>query len=172
MQESKVWLNGKMVPHKDVTVPLLSHGFSRASAIFEAFGTHAGPDGSVAFRMDQHLKRLLHSAEMLEMNLPYSIEEMSAAVAETVTVNGVGRGLVKMMAYWSEEAVISLVLDSPLDLAIYAIPASGDLGLDNATPATACLSKWRKLHPETIPATSKACAKTSKSGPVSLPVGE
>jgi len=156
--ENKVWFNGKMIPWQDATVPLLSHGFSRGSAIFEVFGIHEGPNGPVAFRMDEHLKRLMKSARLLGMKMAYSTDKIAEAVAETVKTNDIGRGLIKMMAYWGEEAIIDLVLESKLDLAIFAIPASKELGLDKTQPITACLSKWRKIHPETVPVAAKACS--------------
>jgi len=153
-----VWLNGKMIPWPEAKVPLLSHGFSRGSAIFEIFGTHEGPRGTVAFRMDRHLDRLMRSAELLGMQIGYSTRQIAEAVAETVRANNIGRGLVKILAYWGEEAVIQLVLDSKLDVAVFAVPSSGELGLDNVKPVSACISKWRKLHPETVPVEAKACA--------------
>jgi len=157
--DRKVWLNGSLVPWEEVTVPLLSHGFSRGSAIFEVFGIHKGADGVYTFRMDEHLKRLETTARLLEMELAYTSEEIAAAVKETVAANGVERGLIKLMAYWSEEAITELVLDSKLDVAIYAIPESDTLKLHQMdTPITACFSKWRKLHPETVPIPAKACA--------------
>jgi branched-chain amino acid aminotransferase len=156
--DSKVWLNGNMIPWSEATVPLLSHGFSRGSAFFEVFGVHVGPAGPMAFRMNQHLKRLMGSAELLEMELAYSTEEIVAAVKTTVAANNLGRGLIKMLAYWGEEAIINLVLDSKLDLAIFAIPESRELKLDSAASISACLSKWRKIHPETVPVGAKACS--------------
>ena len=157
-EDLQVWLNGKLVPWKSVTVPVLSHGFSRASAIFEIFGIHVGPDGPAAFRMDQHFKRLMRSVELLEMEIPYTADELSAAVAETVRANNLGRGLIKLMAYWSREAVIQLVLEDKLDVAIFPVPETPDLHLDSTEAITACLSKWRKLHPETVPVEAKACS--------------
>ncbi len=154
----KVWMNGKMVPWRSATAPLLSHGFSRGSAIFEVFGTHPGPRGTVAFRMDQHLNRLMRSAELLGMEIGYTRQQIAEAVAEVVRANHIGRGLVKILAYWGEEAIIQLVLNSKLDVAIFAIPSSEELGLDNGKPVSACISKWRKLHPETVPVEAKACA--------------
>ena len=68
----QVWFNGRLIPQRDATVPILSHGFSRGSAIFDVLGAHVGPEGTVAFRMDDHLKRLMKSAELLEMELAYS----------------------------------------------------------------------------------------------------
>ncbi len=153
-----VWLNGRMIPWNEAKVPILSHGFSRGSAIFEIFGTHEGPTGTVAFRMDQHLNRLMKSAELLGMQTGYSTRQIADAVAETVRVNKIGRGLVKILAYWGEEAIIQLVLNSKLDVAVFAVPASEELDLDNETPVAACISKWRKLHPDTVPIEAKACA--------------
>jgi branched-chain amino acid aminotransferase len=156
--ESKVWLNGNLIPWAEATVPLLSHGFSRGSAFFEVFGIHVGPEGPMAFRMDQHLKRLMGSAKLLEMELAYSAEEIIAAVKTTVAANNFGRGLIKMMAYWGEEAIINLVLDSKLDLAVFNIPKSDELQLDQTSAISACVSKWRKIHPETVPVAAKACS--------------
>jgi branched-chain amino acid aminotransferase len=154
----KVWLNGNFIPWQEATVPLLSHGFSRASAIFDVFGVHVGPTGPAAFRMDEHLKRLMKSAQLLEMKMAYSAEEIVEAVKAAVKVNRIGRGIVKILAYWGEEAVIKLVPDSKLDLAIFTIPESPELQLDKPRPLSACLSKWRKIHPETVPVGAKACS--------------
>jgi len=156
--DSKVWLNGKLIPWQEATVPLLSHGFSRGSAIFDVFGIHEGPDGLFAFRMDEHLKRLMKSAELLEMEIAYSTEEIIDAVTETVRVNDIGRGLVKILAYWGEEAIIKLVLESKLDVAIFAVPESEELVMDDTSPISACISKWRKIHPETVPVAAKSCS--------------
>ena len=156
--DSKVWLNGNLIPRQEATVPILSHGFSRASAIFDVLGVHVGPTGPAAFRLDEHIKRLMKSAELLGMEMAYSAEEIVEAVKTTVNVNHLGRGIVKMLAYWGEEAVIKLVLDSKLDLAIFTIPEGEDLVLDKPKPLSACLSKWRKIHPETVPVGAKACS--------------
>ena len=156
--ERKVWLNGEFVSWENATVPLLSHGFSRGSAIFDVFGIHEGPDGLFAFRMDEHLKRLMKSAELLGMEIAYSTEEIIDAVTETVRANDIGRGLVKILAYWGEEAIIKLVLESKLDVAIFTVPDSEELGMDNPSPISACLSKWRKIHPETVPVAAKSCS--------------
>jgi len=156
--DSRVWLNGNLIPRQEATVPILSHGFSRASAIFDVFGVHVGPMGPAAFRMDEHIKRLMRSAELLGMELAYSAEEIVEAVKTTVNVNHLGRGIVKMLAYWGEEAVIKLVLDSKLDLAIFTIPEGEELALDKPKLLSACLSKWRKIHPETVPVGAKACS--------------
>lgn len=157
--EEKVWMNGKLVPEREAVVPIMSHGFSRGSAVFEVFGLHTGPDGLYAFRMDEHLKRLENSTRALEMTLARSGEEIAAAVGQTAAANRIERGIAKIMVYWSEKAVVNLVLDTPLDVAVYAMPESGELKLDQMHEGvSACFSKWRKLHPESVPVEAKACA--------------
>ncbi|MCP4671405.1 MAG: hypothetical protein GY857_08855 [Desulfobacula sp.] len=156
--KSKVWLNNKIIPWEEANVHILSHGLSRGSAVFEAFGTHVGPDGVFTFRMDAHLARLEQTVKLLGMQLKYSLDEIANAVSKIASINTPGRGIVKLMAYWGEETVIDLVLESKLDVAIFTIPASEKLVLDKINPISACISKWRKLHPETIPVQAKACA--------------
>ncbi|MDX2500121.1 MAG: aminotransferase class IV [Deltaproteobacteria bacterium] len=154
----KVWINGKMIARRDATVPILSHGFSRGSAIFDVLGVHPGPNGPMAFRLDDHLARLMKSAELLGMELAYSTEEIIEAIKATVKANGIGRGIIKILAYWGEEAITDLVLDARLDVAVFAIPESEELVLDKQHSISACVARWRKLHPETVPVGAKACA--------------
>ena len=154
----QVWLNGKLVSRRDATVPILSHGFSRGSAIFDVLGVHPGPNGPMAFRLVDHLKRLMNSAELLEMELAYSTEEIIEAVKATVKANRIRRGIVKILAFWGEEAITELVLDTRLDVAVFAIPESEELVLDKKHSISACVAKWRKLHPQTVPVGAKACA--------------
>ena len=156
--ELKVWMNGELIPRHAATVPILSHGFSRGSAIFDVLGIHSGPNGPMAFRLDDHLKRLMKSAELLEMELAYTGEEIIDAIKATVKANSIGRGIVKVLAYWGDEVITDLVLDSRLDVAVFAIPESEELVLDKQHSISACVARWRKLHPETVPVGAKACA--------------
>jgi branched-chain amino acid aminotransferase len=157
-EDLQVWMNGKIVPWNQATVHIMSHGFSRASAMFDVFGIHPGPNGPVAFRMDKHLDRLFRSADLLGMEMAYTKDEIVAAVKDITSLNNMSRGLIKILAYYGEEAVISLVLDSKLDLAVCGIPETDDLGLDQTKPIDICFAKWRKIHPATVPVEAKACS--------------
>ena len=154
----RVWLNGEMIQRREARVPILSHGFSRGSAIFDVLGVHPGPNGPMAFRLGDHLARLMKSAELLGMELAYSTEEIIEAIKATVKANDLGRGIIKILAYWGDEAITDLVLDARLDVAVFAIPESEELVLDKQHSISACVARWRKLHPETVPVGAKACA--------------
>ncbi len=155
--EKTVWRNGEMIPWSQATVHLLSHGFSRGSAIFEFFGVHDTPRGPMIFRMDDHFRRFDNTANLLGMEPAQSPDEIKEAVIETVRANGVTNGYVKVMAYWSGEALAELVPDEKLDMTIFAVPAGAGLGLPSEA-ISACFSKWRKLHPRTVPVEAKVAA--------------
>ena len=154
----KVWINGEMIQWKDAKVHIMSHSFSRGSAVFDVLGIHPGPDGPAAFRLGRHLDRFFRTAELLGMKIGYTREQLREAVAQVVRANDIGRGIVKLMGYYSEEAIITLVMESDLDIAVFAIPETEELVLDKAEPINICISKWRKLHPATVPVEAKACA--------------
>ncbi|UCF90117.1 MAG: aminotransferase class IV [Desulfobacterales bacterium] len=156
--QRQVWLNGQLIPWENATVHILSHGFSRGSAIFEVFGIHPLPAGPAAFRLDLHLRRFARTAQLLGMELAQSQEELAQAVAETVRANKMDNGFIKMVAYYGLEAFATLVPGVKLDLSVFAVPASADLGLDLSKPISACISKWRKIHPETVPVAAKAAS--------------
>ena len=154
----KVWSNGQLVEPEETKVSLLSHGFSRGSAIFDVFGTYPSPSGTLAFRMDAHLDRLINSANVLEMDIPYSKAELMTACAEVVKINNMGTGLVKILAYWGGESAVALVPNEPLDVTIFCVPGTPDLGLGDRILLSACISKWRKLDSASVPTDAKACA--------------
>lgn len=157
-QDLRVWINGEIIQWGDAKVHIMSHSFSRGSAMFDVLGIHPGPDGPAAFRLDRHLDRFFRSAELLGMKMGYTKEELRKAIAQMVKANGIDRGIVKLMGYYGEEAIITLVMESNVDIAIFAIPETEELVLDKAEPISICISKWRKLHPATVPVEAKACA--------------
>jgi branched-chain amino acid aminotransferase len=62
------------------------------------------------------------------------------------------------MAYWSEQSMLNLVLESALDLDIFALADSDGLDLDDTRPLKACITQWRKIPPDCTPVEAKACA--------------
>jgi len=155
--ERKVWQNGKMIPWEKATVHLMSHSLTRGSAIFEVLAVYSTPRGPAAFRLPEHVDRLFRSAELLGMQLVQSKKEILRAVVKTVKANRIREGFVKIVGYYSEETFYVSVSDPRLDLSIFAIPAEGVRKHASST-ISVCLSRWRKLHPETVPVEAKVAA--------------
>ena len=151
----KVWLNGEIIPWQDATVHTMSHSLSRGSAVFEIFSVHETPDGkAAAFRFDKHMMRLRNSTELLGMELAQSEEEIKEAVEEVVKINNVKDGFVKIMAYYGQQSFSVVAPDAPLDMVIFAV-SWGAVKYDPGKSESACICKWRKLHPETVPVEAK-----------------
>ena len=155
--ERKVWQNGKMIPWEKATVHLMSHSLTRGSAIFEVLAVYSTPRGPAAFRLPGHVDRLFRSAELLGMQLVQSKKEILRAVVKTVKVNRIREGYVKIVGYYSEETFFVSVSDPRLDLCIFAIPAD-TVRKHTSSSISVCLSRWRKLHPETVPVEAKVAA--------------
>jgi branched-chain amino acid aminotransferase len=157
VQDQQVWQNGRMIPWKNATIHLMSHSLTRGSAIFEVLAVYSTPRCPAAFRLPDHCDRLRRSAELLGMELVQSKEELIRAVVQTLKINGIREGFVKIMGYFREETFSISFSDPRLDLAIFTVPAEE---YRKAFPPTisVCLSRWRKLHPETVPVEAKVAA--------------
>jgi len=161
LQDRIVFVNGEFISWNKATVHIMSHSFSRGSAIFEVLSIHDTPFGPAAFRLDEHIDRLSRTAKLLDFKLPLSLGEISQVVLETVQRNTVTGGFIKIMAYFPQIVFSVAPPDNFLDLFVCVVDPEkdlGDPGVSFEKGCTACLSKWRKLDPQTVPIEAKASA--------------
>ncbi len=91
MQEAeKIWMNGALVDWPDAQVHVLSHGLHYGTTVFEGIRSYDADKGTAVFRLDDHLARLERSAAMYHMPIPYSREELRAAVHQVISSNDLG----------------------------------------------------------------------------------
>lgn len=157
-QEKKVWRNGNLIPWEEATVHIMSHSFTRGSAVFEVLAFYSTPHGPAAFRLPEHCDRLIRSAELLNMEIVQSKQEIIRAVAETVRANNLDQGFVKIVGFLGEETFVITVPDPKLELSIFAISAQEFRPKNSPQAISSCLSRWRRLHPETVPVEAKVAA--------------
>jgi len=164
LEDRFVFINKEFVAWQKATVHMMCHSFSRGSAIFEVLSLHATVSGPAVFRLHDHIDRLFKSARLLDMQLPLSRDEFCEAVAGTVRKNSLEKGFIKIMCYYPQVAVEIYPPQKMLDVAVFALDPAVDLeGIDFPIDAvekgiSACLSKWRKLDPQTVPIEAKAAA--------------
>ena len=158
--EGIVYRNGRFIAWSKATVHLMSHSFGRGSAIFEIFGFHATSAGRFVFRLDEHIRRLFKTASLLGMKLPLMNKDMRDAVLKTIRKNPAREGYVKIVAYYPQVTFDVLPPKATLDLSIFVIPAHGHRDKQRQRRGTtACVSKWSKLDPRTVPIEAKAAAQ-------------
>lgn len=158
MQEAeKIWMNGRLVDWADAKVHVLSHGLHYGSSVFEGIRAYDTPDGPAVFRLDDHLARLEQSAAIYYMPIPYSREELRAAVHQVLTSNGLGGCYIRPIVLRGYGVMGLFPLEAPVDVAIAAWPWGAYLGEDGLKRGIrAKIASWRRIGPTTIPATAKA----------------
>ena len=89
----KIWIDGKMLPEEDAKIGVLDHGLLYGDGCFEGIRVYNGR----IFKLRSHLERMWQSAERIRLDLPFTHEVIAAAVRETVEVNGITDGYVRLV---------------------------------------------------------------------------
>lgn len=89
----KVFINGEFFDQAEAKISVFDHGLLYGDGIFEGIRLYQ----SNCFRLDDHLERLEYSAKAILLNLPWSREEVSAAVCETCRKNGLTDGYIRLI---------------------------------------------------------------------------
>lgn len=155
----KIWHNGALVPWQNATVHVLTHGLHYGSSVFEGIRAYNTPQGPKIFRLHEHMRRLFDSARVYRIEVPYSIEVLSAACKEVLRVSGLSSAYVRPLVYRGFGNNLGLIpsATTPTEVAIAALEWGTYLG-DGALEkgVTTCVSSWTRLAPNTMPTMAKA----------------
>ena len=89
MESKYIWMDGELVEFEKATVHVLNPAMHYGAAVFEGIRAYNTPKGPAVFRLREHAKRLIESAQVFGMRkLAYTPEEVVKAVKETVRANG------------------------------------------------------------------------------------
>lgn len=160
----KIWHNGRYVAWDDATVHVISHVISYASAVFEGIRCYATPSGPAIFRLRDHMQRLINSARIYRMELPYSLDELCAAGVELVRANKMNACYLKpiVLRGFGEAGVNPF--PCPIEVYMACWEWGSYLGADaNEKGVDVCVSSWSRMAPNTLPAMSKAAANYMNS---------
>jgi branched-chain amino acid aminotransferase len=83
-----IWMDGKFVPWDEANIHILTHTLHYGNGVIEGTKAYKTDKGMAIFRLNDHTKRLLESAKMTLLNVPYSVEELNAAQVELINKNG------------------------------------------------------------------------------------
>jgi branched-chain amino acid aminotransferase len=152
-----IWHNGNLILWDKATIHVMSHVVHYGSSVFE--GIRCYTPG--IFRLNEHMTRLADSAKIYRMPLPYTVEQLSAAVVDVVEANGVTPCYIRPIAFRGYGEIGVNPLKSPVDVYIANFPwgkyVPGNQGAD------VCISSWSRLAPNTMPSLAKAGANYMNS---------
>jgi branched-chain amino acid aminotransferase len=148
-----IWMDGKLVPWRDANVHLLTHALHYASSVFEGERCYSGR----IFKGREHSERLRKSAQMLDFEIPYSVDEIEAAKYEMLTANGWTDAYVRAIAWRAagEDMGVS-ARRNPVRMAVAGWEWGNYYGDAKMKGAKLDISKWKRPSPETIPSHAKA----------------
>jgi len=98
-----IWMNGELVPWRDAKVHVLTHTLHYGLGVFEGVRAYATHRGATIFRLHDHTQRLLDSAHILGLKIPYSKDELNAAQCQVVKANGLDEGYLRPMCFLGSE---------------------------------------------------------------------
>jgi branched-chain amino acid aminotransferase len=100
MESKFIWVDGELVEFEKATVHMLTAALHYGAAVFEGIRAYKTDKGPAVYRLREHAERLIESAEIFGFrNLPYTVEDVSRAVKETVKANGFSECYIRPLLY-------------------------------------------------------------------------
>ena len=152
-RSGKIWFNAELVDWKSAKVHLLNHGLHYASCVFEGERVY---DGEI-FKLEEHTKRLFHSAKRMGIKMPYSQEEVNNACKEIIVIQKIKNGYVRPVVWRGSEMMAISAQKNKINVAIatwewgsYFDPQLKLKGIKLD------ISSWRRPAPNSVPWDTKA----------------
>lgn len=152
-RDGAIWFDGQLVPWRDSSLHVLSHGLHYASSVFEGERVYGGN----IFKSLEHTERLHRSAATLDFEIPFSVAEIEAAKREVLDAMGIVDGYIRPVAWRGSEMMGVSAQSNTIHLAIaawewpsYFDPEAKMKGI------RLDMSSWRRPAPDTAPVHAKA----------------
>lgn len=161
----KIWFNGKFIAWNEAQIHVLSHVVSYGSSVFEGVrcystklhGSSSDATTPAIFRLQEHMQRLIDSAKIYRMTLPYSVTQLCDAAVELVSVNKLPSCYIRPIVIRGYGEIGVNPLKNPIDVYMACWEWGKYLGaeaLENGVDV--CVASWNRMAPNTLPAMSKA----------------
>lgn len=154
---SKIWMDGEFVDWADANVHILTPTLHYGWGVFEGTRAYETARGPAIFQHRAHTERLFRSARILQMEIPYAVDELMDATRELVRINDVESCYIRHLAYLGYGEMGLNPLPSKVRVAIAIWPWGsylGEEGLVNGVRAKT--SSWVRIGANMIPTGAKA----------------
>lgn len=164
----KVWYNGDFIDWKDARVHVMTHAIHYGSSVFEGIRAYPTERGAAVFRLTEHMQRLLNSAKIYRMKVPYSREDFCDAAVELLRQGEMDQGYLRPIVFRGLDEENPAFGVNPFPNPIECYVASWDWGKylgEEALEAgvDVCVSSWTRITSNSMPAMAKAGANYMNS---------
>jgi branched-chain amino acid aminotransferase len=155
-----IWMNGEFVPWASASVHVLSHGLHYGTGVFEGIRAYETDRGTAVFRHREHLERLVRSAELYYMELPYSADELRETTHELIRRNGLASCYIRPLAFRGYGEMGLFAQSAPIDVIVAVWPWGAYLGEEGKRSGIRCkVSSWRGISGDSLIPQAKACGQ-------------
>jgi branched-chain amino acid aminotransferase len=159
-----VWHNGSFIPWADARIHVMSHVVNYGSSVFEGIRCYKTSKGSAIFRLDAHIERLVNSAHIYRMQLPYSYDDLCAACCDLVLADGFDECYLRPLILRGYGTFGVDPFPAPIEAYICAWKWGKYLGAGACEQGVdVCVSSWTRIAPNTLPSMAKAGANYMNS---------
>ena len=152
-RDGKIWMDGELVDWRQANVHILTHALHYASSVFEGERCY---DGKI-FKGHEHSLRLIESARLLDMESPYTADEIDAAKEAVLKANGLTNAYVRAVMWRGSGPDMGVsAARNPIRMAIAVWEWGSYYGDAKWQGAKLDVAKWKRPSPETIPTAAKA----------------
>ncbi len=160
----KIWLDGQLVDWGEAKVHVLTHALHYGYAVFEGIRSHDTPRGPAIFRLTEHIDRLLSSAKIYRMKLPFTGSEIAKACVELVRANGVPAVYLRPIAFSGYGEMGLDPTKSPVQVAVAEWEWGAYLGAAGVeTGVRATVSSWVRMDSRSLPPQAKCASNYANS---------
>jgi branched-chain amino acid aminotransferase len=160
----KIWHNGEFIPWNEAKIHVLSHVVSYGSSVFEGIRCYDTASGPAVFRLREHVRRMIESAKIYRMEIPFAVEHLCDALCELVRVNRMNACYLRPIVLRGYGEMGVYPGHNPVEVYLACWEWGRYLGEDAiAQGVDVCVSSWNRLAPNTLPALSKAGANYMNS---------
>jgi branched-chain amino acid aminotransferase len=161
---AKIWMNGQLVDWDDARIHVLTHTLHYGTGVFEGIRAYETADGPAVFRLTEHMERLVNSAKIMAMPMPYTVEELVEATKAVVAASGLPSCYIRPIAYYGYGEMGLATTNCTVDVSIACWPWGAYLGDDALTKGVRLkISSWTRHDHNIMPPASKTTGNYANS---------
>ncbi|MDP3841775.1 MAG: branched-chain amino acid transaminase [Oxalobacteraceae bacterium] len=127
-RDGKIWQDGTLIEWRDAKIHVLTHSLHYGMAVFEGVRAYHTAQGTAIFRLKEHTQRLLNSAKIFQMVVPYDLETLIEAQKQVVRENRLESCYLRPLVWVGSEKLGISAKGNTIHTAIAAWPWGAYLG--------------------------------------------
>ena len=161
---TRIWMDGTIVDWGEARVHILTHTLHYGLGLFEGIRCYKTPRGPAIFRLPEHVSRLFEGAQIIGMQLPFSEEQITSAIKQTVHENALEECYIRPLVYVGYGKLGLNPLGIPIRVAIAAWPWGAYLGEEGlASGIRVRISSFTRHHPNIMMTKAKVVGNYANS---------